>query len=52
MTTNKDLQEKLKTEQEHLFEHSEKLTDAVLETEERRVPAWVRLVVSVARKWF
>jgi len=52
LTKNEDLQTRLKHEQDHLFKHSEKVSDKTFEEEKRTVPLWVRVVVSLARKWF
>ena len=52
VTENEDLQRRLGEEQRHLYSHSEAVEDRTLEAEDRRTPAWVKIVVKVAREWF
>ena len=52
VTENEDLQQRLGEEHRHLYSHSEAVEDSTLEAEDRRTPAWVKIVVKVAREWF
>ena len=52
LTTNRGLQEQMGQEQSKLYQQGTEVKRNTYQQEERRVPAWVKMVVGVARKFF
>ena len=52
LTRNSDLQRRLKEEQELLYSQAEVVEANTWSQEDRQVPFWVKMVVTLARKWF
>jgi len=52
LTSNKDLQEQLGLEKSRLYNQGTQVDSLTYQQEDRRVPAWVKMVVGVARKFF
>eukprot|EP00092_Neocalanus_flemingeri_P020741 GFUD01022476.1.p1 GENE.GFUD01022476.1~~GFUD01022476.1.p1 ORF type:complete len:461 (-),score=147.82 GFUD01022476.1:186-1568(-) len=52
LTTNKELQEKMGEEQSLLYNLGKEVDSNTFQQEERRVPAWVKMVVGLTRKFF
>ena len=52
LTTNRGLQEQMGQEQSKLYQQGTEVKRNTFQQEERRVPAWVKMVVGVARKFF
>lgn len=52
LTTDRGLQEQMGQEQSKLYQQGTEVNRNTYQQEERRVPAWVKMVVGVARKFF
>ena len=52
LTSNKDLQEQLRLEQSRLYKQGTEVNSVTYQQEDRKVPAWVKMVVGIARKFF
>ncbi|KAJ8667440.1 hypothetical protein QAD02_009103 [Eretmocerus hayati] len=52
LTTNKNLQDSLQKEYEHLFNSAEVVTSSTFQQKERIPPAWVRVAVLLFRYYF
>jgi len=52
LTRNQELQEQLEREQRKLYSQGTMVDRVTFQQEDRKVPAWVKMVVGVARKFF
>ena len=52
LTTNRKLQEQMGEEQSLLYKQGKEVNSNTYQEEDRRVPAWVKMVVGLARKFF